>query len=496
MGEPSRRVIASGLTFERTPDTTKIHAERDFVTTLALFICRPLWSFRYELGLVGVVVLSWAALVRLMGSVIGLTTGAVVAGVVVIGVVAGLLLRLRFRSSLFRLLRARRVHRQWASACRYAFVVTMSDRTPEITKVVEMPAGEVLSVRMPPSMSTLPLADASEVLASGLGVREVVVERDADRADRASVRIVRRDPLADPTPLVWPNLGGSDVSGSPLSVWDPVPVGIDEMGSVVELSLPFRMVLFGAETGGGKSVAMSQLVATAALDPGCELTLFDGKQVELAFWRSCATRVVGPSVADAIAGLQGLKAEMEARYAVLLAAGKRKIERGDGMALQVVVIDELAFYLTMGERKENQEFERLLRDLVARGRAAGIVVIAATQKPSHDIVPTSIRDLFAIRWALRCTTPQASDTILGAGWSSRGFSASTIDVGTRGLGYLLHEGSEPVRLRSFCLTDVDLISLATRGAALRGAAGQGPAVTAPAVTDALTPTASPLRPAA
>jgi DNA segregation ATPase FtsK/SpoIIIE, S-DNA-T family len=121
----------------------------------------------------------------------------------------------------------------------------------------------------------------------------------------------------------------------------------------------------------------------------------------------------------------------------------------------------------MGDRKENQEFERLARDIVARGRAAGVIFLAATQRPSHDIVPTSLRDLFAFRWALRCTTPQASDTILGQGWASQGFSASDIDAGTRGVGYLRQEGDVPVRMRSFCLTDDDIDILAKRAADLR-----------------------------
>jgi hypothetical protein len=46
-----------------------------------------------------------------------------------------------------------------------------------------------------------------------------------------------------------------------------------------------------------------------------------------------------------------------------------------------------------------------------------------------------------------------SDTILGAGWSTAGATASSIDAAHRGIGYLLHEGGEPVRMRTFYLTD-------------------------------------------
>jgi DNA segregation ATPase FtsK/SpoIIIE, S-DNA-T family len=83
------------------------------------------------------------------------------------------------------------------------------------------------------------------------------------------------------------------------------------------------------------------------------------------------------------------------------------------------------------------------------------------------VIPTSLRDLFSYRWALRCSTPQASDTVLGHGWASAGYSASSIDPADRGVGLLLHEGGRPVRLKSFHLTDEDLVVIAARAEALR-----------------------------
>jgi DNA segregation ATPase FtsK/SpoIIIE, S-DNA-T family len=163
---------------------------------------------------------------------------------------------------------------------------------------------------------------------------------------------------------------------------------------------------------------------------------------------------------------------MDARYQVLLGEGRRKVEAGDGLRLRLVVVDELAHYLHGGDRKLTQAFAQSLRDLVSRGRAAGVIVVAATQKPSADVVPTYLRDLFGFRWALRCTTPQASDTVLGQGWASLGCSAADVDATARGVGWLLHEGGQPVRLRSYHLPDATLDVLTARAAALRGVSGQ------------------------
>ena len=100
---------------------------------------------------------------------------------------------------------------------------------------------------------------------------------------------------------------------------------------------------------------------------------------------------------------------MDLRYEKLVASRKRKLTATDLEGLHVLVIDELAFYLGGQDRKQRLEITELLRDLVSRGRAAGIIVIAATQKPSNEIIPTFVRDLFSFRMALRCTTPEASD---------------------------------------------------------------------------------------
>ena len=92
-------------------------------------------------------------------------------------------------------------------------------------------------------------------------------------------------------------------------------------------------------------------------------------------------------------------------------------------------------------------------------------VVAATQKPGADVVPSALRDLFGFRLAMRCTTPQASDTILGQGWASAGADASTIPGAQRGVGYLLAEGERPMRMQGFYLDDDDVAAIAERAAA-------------------------------
>lgn len=365
------------------------------------------------------------------------------------------------RRAVRRRLHIQSVRRCWSRAIRVAAIPTYAGRVPMVVKVRQVPAGDVLDVHVPMGGTVDDLDAAAEVLAVALRLRDVTVTRDPDNAARAAVALVRRDPLAKDAPT-WPH---SDAET--LSLWEPIPVGIDETGEQVTIALPERNMLLGGEPGAGKSVALSLLVATAALDPDVRLHLFDGKLVELATWAGCADHNVGVSTAHAIDVLRGLQTEMDDRYLSLLANRARKVTPDIGMPLHVLVVDELAHYLLASDRKERTEFAELLRDLVARGRAAGLIVLAATQKPSHDVIPTALRDLFGFRWALRCNTPQASDTVLGAGWASVGYSAADIDAGHRGVGYLLHEGGEPIRLRAHHLDDAALATLAERAERLR-----------------------------
>jgi S-DNA-T family DNA segregation ATPase FtsK/SpoIIIE len=262
------------------------------------------------------------------------------------------------------------------------------------------------------------------------------VLRDPANAGRAELTIVTCDPLAGAgTP--WPWVGAHQTN-----LGMPVPLGVDEDGVHVWLDLAGHHVLVGGEPGAGKSNALSMIVATAALDPHVELWCLDAKLVELAPWRDLAKAFVGPDIEEATVALGVLQAEMTNRYQWLLEQKLRKVTPDTGLGLVLVVIDELALYI-QGKGKERDEFALGLRDLVARGRAAGIVVVAATQKPAADVVPTAVRDLFGYRLALRCSTREASDTVLGSGWAAAGFSAADIDPATRGVGLLLADTGVP-----------------------------------------------------
>ena len=365
------------------------------------------------------------------------------------------------RASISSRLASARSRRVLAAAFRNLQIVGLRGTAPSVIGAQLIPAGERFLVRFTVGLHAGALEQRAPELAAVLGAREVRVRQHPRSATFAHVYVIRSETL----PL--------RVLESPLmtkgqtSIWQPIEIGRDEDGHSVTISLPEHNLLIGGEPGSGKSVAMANIVAAVALDPSTTLTLLDGKTVELSAWEECADRFVGPNQEEALAVLENLQVLMDLRYEVLRATRKRKIDPSSTQGHHVVVIDELAFYLRGGDKKIRDQFADNLRDLVSRGRAAGMIVIAATQKPSHDIIPTWIRDLFAYRLAMRCTSPEASDTILGQGWATQGFTASSIDPANRGVGYLLAEGGVPIKFKACYLTDDDIDELAVRAAGIR-----------------------------
>jgi len=448
--------VGWGALHEAPPPVLARQVEARPADWLLLAVLRPAWAYRLELALL----LSLAVVYVWLGGRLGRDNAdrLIVAAAFVVAMLTWT--RQPLAHGLFR----SHLRRRWALACRHAELASRNDRVPWVMRCALTRAGEQLRVRLPAGAQVPDLENAAERIAAFLAVREVRVTRDPANARYAKVVILRRDPLGDPEPISWPL-----VKANRLSLWDAIPVGEDEDGNQVTVTLPERNLLLGGEPGAGKSTVAQLLIAAGALDPSAVLTLFDPKLVELAVWQGCASRIVGPNVEEAIDVLKGLISELDDRYLTLLANRARKVAPGDGLPLHLVGIEELAYFTNGPDRKAAQAFSVLLRDFVARGRAAGMVTVATTQKPSADVVPTYLRDLFGFRWALRCSTPDASDTILGRGWASQGCSAASIDPTARGVGLLLQEGGVPVRLRACYLNDVELADLARRAEALRDA---------------------------
>src|SRR4051794_33802048 len=188
-----------------------------------------LWRCRLELALGGVIVVGFVALAGLVGDL---------AAVVLVGLLVGVALAVPgLRGRLLGGLRAARVRRAWWRAW-------TDCELPRVRagRVAAIPAGELVRVRASRGSSLEAVEQRAEELAVCLRVREVRIARDPDDAATGTVTLVRRDPLAGVESVPWPQRDAES-----LSLWEPIPVGVDELGAAVSVSLPERNVLLGGE---------------------------------------------------------------------------------------------------------------------------------------------------------------------------------------------------------------------------------------------------------
>ncbi len=332
-------------------------------------------------------------------------------------------------------------------------------KLPKIRRVRSTPVGERLTLHCRPGQSAELLDTRAEELRAAMRARDVRITRDPARSDRVITDIIRRDPLAATANIEW-----EGTRSDQLSMWDEVHFGTDENGEPVRQSLVERSLFFAGEPGSGKSSGMQVVTCHAAKSPDAEILAIDPNRVQFSPWSDRALAVAYDDMGDAIDVLDQVREEGARRLALLekLPGVHRKLTReiaeGEGIPLWVLFIDELAYHTSV-IGTTNGEFAKKARDIVARFRAAGIIPVFATQRPTSDVVPTSLRDLFSMRSAFRTTTLASSDVILGEGWARRGYSATDIDLTTRGVSWLLAEGSIPQRIKWAWIPDQTIAEL-------------------------------------
>jgi DNA segregation ATPase FtsK/SpoIIIE, S-DNA-T family len=288
-------------------------------------------------------------------------------------------------------------------------------------------------------------------------------------------------------------------------VFRPVPFGADPRGRSVSVPLFQHNVLIGSIPGQGKTGAATVLACGVALDPLAELWIHELKgSGDLDPLAQVAHRFISgiddESIGYAADSLTLLRAEVVRRTAALkklppeLCSDKRvtreiAAKRSLGLHPVVCVIDEaqnLFAHVEYGRQAaEDAEF------IIRIGRAFGVILILATQRPDKDSLPSGVKGNVSIRFCLYVPGQVENDMILGTGAYKRGVNAAAlrpeIDAG---IGYLVGTGSAPVVACAARIDGPALERIARRARALRTKAGtlSGHALgEAPEVSPRITP---------
>ena len=199
---------------------------------------------------------------------------------------------------------------------------------------------------------------------------------------------------------------------STLKAGRPIAVGFDVDGAPVTIPWPGsdgRHLLVGGSTGGGKSVLLRVVISEMAYCPNVELVLCDPKKIEFRAWGDRAHVARGPEETGRM--FDAVFAEMMRRYESI---PDDDVEWDDSFGPWIVlVVDELASLRRVGTSKEKAQREANLELLISMGRAAGIGLVLATQRPSHEAMSTEVRDNCRVRIGMGCESRQQAEMIMG-----------------------------------------------------------------------------------
>jgi len=202
-------------------------------------------------------------------------------------------------------------------------------------------------------------------------------------------------------------------------------VGKDIGGSCIvgNISKLPHMLIAGT-TGSGKSVCMNSIIISLlykASPDDVKLIMVDPKMVELGIYNGIPHLLI-PVVTDpkkAAGSLQWAVTEMMRRYKSMSDAGVRDLEaynstietgEVEGVKLPhvVVIIDELADLMLVAAK----EVEESICRIAQMGRAAGIHLIIATQRPSADVITGLMKANIPSRIAFAVASAMESRIIL------------------------------------------------------------------------------------
>jgi DNA segregation ATPase FtsK/SpoIIIE, S-DNA-T family len=336
---------------------------------------------------------------------------------------------------------------------------------------------------LPYGVTATQIIERREAFASGLrrplgAVWPEVVSHE--HAGRLECWVGRTDiSKAKPAPWPWLRTGGGDVFG-------PLPFGTDPRGRRVDGHVIEHNWLLGSMPGQGKTSAVRVLVSAAALDPSVEMWIHELKGTgDLDMFEQVSHRFISgiddESMAYAAESLSELRREVMARADRLKKLPRevcpdkkvtRQIASRRSLRLHplMAVFDELQNLF--GHPKYGKQAGDDAVFIIKIGRALGVFLILATQRPDKESLPTGVSGNVSTRFCLKVAGQVENDMILGTSAYKNGARATTfrpkVDAG---LGYLKGEENVPQVVRTYYLNGHDAERVAKRARALREAAG-------------------------
>ena len=208
-----------------------------------------------------------------------------------------------------------------------------------------------------------------------------------------------------------------------------VACAVDSVGETQSVSFKnvSGMTVAGVP-GSGKTAGLTSFLLPVALSPDVELAIIDGKGGHdwAAYKPICGYYSNEDENLEALrdyllTAVEDMRERVQTNPEKLGVANfwsaSLEQRRAAGLKHKIIVIDECQnFFEKRTNKDENaliQEIVRLSTSLVKKGRSAGITLIATTQKPTSESLPTGLRDNCSLKICFRVTTKEAQKAALG-----------------------------------------------------------------------------------
>lgn len=198
-------------------------------------------------------------------------------------------------------------------------------------------------------------------------------------------------------------------------------VNVDRTVVTHAISESPHMIIAGF-TGSGKSAGLNYILLSMsykAMSQEMEFALLDPKAVEFSIYDDHPFNIVKPitGAEDSITFMKYAVYLMKERYEEIKKYKLRKIDAYNDkmrelgkpiMKKLVIAIDEFALMM-----EEDSSIEKTVNQITTAGRAAGIHLILATQRPSTDIITGNIKNNMPTRLAYKLSSKIDSRVTLG-----------------------------------------------------------------------------------
>lgn len=287
-----------------------------------------------------------------------------------------------------------------------------------------------------------------------IGLNDIMVR---NHADMTIINI--------PLPKLVPIDNRKTIAEGMANATDPTHAifGIATDNSIIHLNVSDapHMIVAGS-TGTGKSVGVNYILTSMsykATPEEVEFALLDPKQVEFTIYENHPCNIVKPITTpeDSVTFLKYATYIMEDRYTELAKAKVRNIDGYNKKARKknksimkklIIVIDEFADMMLVGGKDVEYQVQRITQ----MGRAAGIHIVLATQRPSVDVITGIIKNNMDSRLAYKVSSTTDSRVTLD--------EPGADELNGKGDSLLKWKGQKPfIRMQGGLLNDEEVESV-------------------------------------